>query len=153
MAPCRLAFREKHHCSTFNIQRSVLSEHAFTCILYFMISQISRRDQEIGSGLLMHTMLPGPSHPGLGCRAPSLPFLCFRDVPPTSTAKCRNRTHRGLLRLASNASQSSGNERPNTHNLFPFPSNPRPSPHQIFHLSRGTSQSDIKARCKSIPFR
>jgi hypothetical protein len=151
VAPCRLAFRaiaQKYHCS-------VLSEHGFTCILYFMITQISRRDQEVELGLFMHRMLPGPSHPGLGCRAPWLPFLCFRDVHPTSTAKRRHRdfpiSHRGPVRLASNASQTSGNDHTNTNNLFPFPTNPRPSPHQIFHLSRGASQSDIKARCKPIP--
>lgn len=98
----------------------------------------------------MHRMLPGPSHPGLGCRAPSLPFLCFRDVHLTSTAKRRHRafpiSHSGPVRLASNASQTSGNAHTNTNNLFPFPTNPRPSPHQIFHLSRGASQSDVKAR-------
>lgn len=98
----------------------------------------------------MHRMLPGPSHPGLGCRAPSLPFLCFRDMHPTTTPERRRRAfpilHRDPVRLASNASQTSGNNHTNANNLFPFPINPRPSPHQIFHLSRGASQSDIKAR-------
>jgi hypothetical protein len=31
---------------------------------------------------------------------------------------------------------------------FPFPTHPRPTPHQIFHLAPNASQSDIKARCK-----
>lgn len=122
-----------------------------------MITQISRRDQETESGLLMHRMLPGPSYPGLGCKVPSLPFLCFRDVHPTSTPKRRHRAfpilHRDPVRLASSTSKTSRNDHTNTtsNNLFPFPINPRPSPHQIFHLSQGASQSDIKARCKPIP--
>ena len=33
---------------------------------------------------------------------------------------------------------------------FPFPTHPRPTPHQIFHLAPNASQSDIKARC--MPF-
>ncbi|KAJ7703306.1 hypothetical protein B0H17DRAFT_1042656 [Mycena rosella] len=29
---------------------------------------------------------------------------------------------------------------------YPFPSTPNPTPHQIFHLPKGASQSDVKAR-------
>ena len=35
-----------------------------------------------------------------------------------------------------------------TKTRFPFPTHPRPTPHQIFHLTPNASQSDIKARCK-----
>lgn len=30
---------------------------------------------------------------------------------------------------------------------YPFPRHPGPTPHQIFHLSYGASQADIKSRC------
>lgn len=47
-------------------------------------------------------------------------------------------------RLASTTASSSSK------GAFPFPSNPRPSPHQIFHLKHGASPEEIKARCKII---
>lgn len=34
-----------------------------------------------------------------------------------------------------------------TVNPFPYPSNPQPTPYQIFHLTPGVSQTDIKKRC------
>jgi hypothetical protein len=37
-----------------------------------------------------------------------------------------------------------------TSSRFPFPSHRNPTPHQIFHLSPGASQADIKARCASF---
>lgn len=34
--------------------------------------------------------------------------------------------------------------------LYPFPSHRNPTPHEIFHLPRGASQAQIKARCEYI---
>ena len=45
-------------------------------------------------------------------------------------------------RLASTSTSS-------TSPKFPFPTYRNPTPHQIFHLSPGASQAEIKARCKS----
>jgi hypothetical protein len=39
------------------------------------------------------------------------------------------------------------NDKPCT---FPFPSHPTPTPHEIFHLPRGSSQGQIKSRCESF---
>ena len=50
------------------------------------------------------------------------------------------------LRFASTAPHSGGQ----TGLPFPFPTHPRPTPHQIFHLQPGASQEDIKARCLHI---
>ncbi|KAG1799590.1 hypothetical protein EV424DRAFT_1439380 [Suillus variegatus] len=50
---------------------------------------------------------------------------------PTAGAGLRAVIH---SRLASTMSQ------------YPFPHHPRPTPHQIFHLSHGASQADIKSR-------
>ena len=33
---------------------------------------------------------------------------------------------------------------------FPYPSHPRPTPYQIFHLPKGASQKQVKARCESL---
>ena len=30
---------------------------------------------------------------------------------------------------------------------YPYPTHPKPTPHQIFHLSPGASQDEIKKRC------
>ena len=35
-------------------------------------------------------------------------------------------------------------------NRFPYPSHPRPSPYQIFHLPTGASQKQVKARCEPL---
>ena len=35
------------------------------------------------------------------------------------------------------------------HNQFPYPSHPRPTPYQIFHLPLGANQKQVKARCES----
>ena len=32
--------------------------------------------------------------------------------------------------------------------LFPFPTHKYPNPHEIFHLAQGSSQAEIKTRCK-----
>ncbi|KAF8627964.1 hypothetical protein AX15_004158 [Amanita polypyramis BW_CC] len=48
-------------------------------------------------------------------------------------------------RLASTAPSSSSNIG-GTFHQFPFPTHPEPTPHQIFHLSYGASQRDIKTR-------
>jgi len=47
-------------------------------------------------------------------------------------------------RLASTSSESSDRSAP--HVQFPFPTHPRPTPHQIFHLPFSASQQDIKQR-------
>jgi hypothetical protein len=33
---------------------------------------------------------------------------------------------------------------------YPYPTTPHPTPHQIFHLSPGSSQDQIKDRCESL---
>lgn len=34
-------------------------------------------------------------------------------------------------------------------NPYPYPNNLNPTPHQIFHLPKGASRADVKARCTS----
>ena len=51
----------------------------------------------------------------------------------------------GHTRLLSTAASSAPTSPP-----FPFPAHRNPTPHQIFHLSPGASQADIKARCTSV---
>ncbi|EIM82682.1 uncharacterized protein STEHIDRAFT_124054 [Stereum hirsutum FP-91666 SS1] len=61
--------------------------------------------------------------------------------PRTSTTTTRNRTTRHpkphvlYIRHASSSA-----------NPFPYPSDPRPTPHQIFHLPKSASQADVKDR-------
>ena len=38
-------------------------------------------------------------------------------------------------------------EPPAFQNPYPYPTHPRPTPHQIFHLSPGATQDEIKKRC------
>ncbi|KZT21033.1 hypothetical protein NEOLEDRAFT_1074278 [Neolentinus lepideus HHB14362 ss-1] len=47
------------------------------------------------------------------------------------------------VRLASTSKSANG---PQAQQQFSFPAHPNPTPHQIFHLPAGASQSDIKAR-------
>ncbi|KAF8329366.1 uncharacterized protein EI90DRAFT_3062388 [Cantharellus anzutake] len=41
---------------------------------------------------------------------------------------------------------SSGGTGPRGH--IPFPTHPRPTPHQIFHLPHGATAAEIKSRCE-----
>lgn len=43
--------------------------------------------------------------------------------------------------------QSLSKEPPAFQNPYPYPTHPRPTPHQIFHLSPGATQDEIKKRC------
>jgi hypothetical protein len=45
--------------------------------------------------------------------------------------------------------QVSSKEPPPFQSPYPYPSHPRPSPHQIFHLGPGATQDEIKKRCTS----
>lgn len=46
---------------------------------------------------------------------------------------------------------ASGNPPPPFHNPYPYPTHPKPTPHQIFHLAPGATQKEIKERCTFFP--
>ncbi|KAL1707014.1 hypothetical protein EV121DRAFT_200152 [Schizophyllum commune] len=85
--------------------------------------------------------------------APSLPPE--RRAPRTSSPRvARARAKQGLIpstsrtasRTFSTSTTRSFSTTPPRENAYPFPTNPRPTPHQIFHLPVTATQKEIKAR-------
>lgn len=69
--------------------------------------------------------------------------LRFRIAAATGSLPC---THSHLHNLVGHARLASTSASSSTSPPFPFPTHRNPTPHQIFHLPPGASQSDIKAR-------
>ncbi|KAL1727409.1 hypothetical protein EV714DRAFT_217264 [Schizophyllum commune] len=85
--------------------------------------------------------------------APSLPPE--RRAPRMSSPRvARARAKQGLIpstsrtasRTFSTTTTRSFSTTPPRENAYPFPTNPRPTPHQIFHLPVTATQKEIKAR-------
>jgi hypothetical protein len=68
----------------------------------------------------------------------------FRIAVASCSLPCAHSHLVTHARLASTSAASSTSPR------YPFPAHRNPTPHQIFHLSPGASQADIKARCTSF---
>ena len=45
---------------------------------------------------------------------------------------------------------ASSKEPPPSQNPYPYPTHAKPTPHEIFHLSPGATQNEIKERCTSF---
>ncbi|KAI5895852.1 uncharacterized protein SCHCODRAFT_02495038 [Schizophyllum commune H4-8] len=80
--------------------------------------------------------------------APGLPPE--RRAPRAARARAKQGLVRGVATPSSrNFSASAArafSTTPARENAYPFPTNPRPTPHQIFHLPVTASQKEIKAR-------
>ena len=78
---------------------------------------------------------------------PGLSRRCSRALIPGTAS--------GIARYATIVSdtrcryQVFSKEPPAFQSPYPYPTHPKPTPHQIFHLSPGATQNEIKKRCTS----
>ncbi|KAI5831171.1 hypothetical protein K523DRAFT_8770 [Schizophyllum commune Tattone D] len=142
-----------HAATLVNQQTAALTSHQISALppqLHFLIQL---RMASTSSQVPLYETSAAEEYPN---EAPSLPPE--RRAPRVARARAKSWAGRTLHTSNSRDLQQSGirgmhaspsrafSTTPPRENAYPFPTNPRPTPHQIFHLPVTASQKEIKAR-------